>query len=92
MPAVGADQTAGRIRLQPPLVLAPVPHSIFRTEHPPMALAVEHGEVAHGQPERARRQTAVPALVHQRSISDLCLGEGVDGHGLTVAGGTIRRV
>jgi hypothetical protein len=57
-----------------------------------MAFTVEHGEVAHGQPERTRRQTAVPALVHQGSISDLCLGEGVDGHGLTVSGGAIRRV
>ena len=92
MPAVSADQAAGRVRLQPPLVLAPIPHAILRTEHPSMALAVEHGQVPHGQPEGARRQTAIPALVHKRSISDLRLGEGVDGHGLTVAGGAFRRV
>src|SRR5579859_2008438 len=85
VPAMGAHQPPRRIGLQPALVLAPVPHAVLGTEHPPVALAVEHGEIAHGQPERARLQAAVPALIHERPISDLRLGEGVHSHGLTVS-------
>ena len=92
MPAMGADEAARRVCLQPAFVLAPVPHAVLGTEHPSVALAVEHGQVAYGQPEGPSRQAAVPALIHEGAISGLRLGEGVDGHGLTVAGGAIRRV
>jgi hypothetical protein len=92
MAAVRAHQPTRRIRLQPALVLPPVPDAVFWSEHPPMALAVEDCEVAHGEPERARRHAGVPSLIDERAISRLSLGEGVHSHWLTVSGGEIPRV
>ncbi len=65
MPARGAHEAAGRIGLQPPLVLAPVPDAVLGPQHPPVPLAVEHREVAHRKPERARRHAARAALIHE---------------------------
>jgi len=87
VPAVGAHQAAWRVGLQPALVLAPVPHTVLRSDHPAVPFAVEDREVAHREPERAGLQATVAALIHQRAISDLRLGEGVHSHGLTVSPG-----
>jgi hypothetical protein len=67
-------------------MLAAVPDSIFRSQHPAMAFAVEHSEIAHREPERARLQTAGAPLRDQRSISRLGLGERIDRHGDSIAG------
>ena len=85
MPAVGAYQPPRRVCLQPALVLPPVPHSVLRTEHPAMPLAVQHREVTHCEPEGTRLERAGPALRHQRLVVGLCFGEGIDGHVETVS-------
>jgi hypothetical protein len=80
MPARRADQPPRRIRREPPLVLAPVPDPILGSKHPPMSLAVQHSEVAHGEPERPRLQGAVAALGDKSLVVKLGLGEGIDSH------------
>jgi hypothetical protein len=85
MPAVRAHEPARGISLQPAFMLAAVPDSIFRSQHPPMALAVEDCEIANREPERTRLQTAGAPLRDQRSISRLGLGEWVDRHRDSIA-------
>ena len=80
-----AHQPARRIRLQPPLVLPSIPHTVLRAEHPPTTFAIEHGEVAHGEAKRARLQPARATFLDQRAVSRLGLRKGVDCHGLTVS-------
>jgi hypothetical protein len=85
MAARGADKPARRIRLQPALTFAPVPDPILRTEHPAPAFAVEHREVSHRKPKRARLQRSGAALFDQQSIPRLSFGKWVDGHSEKVA-------
>ena len=92
MPAAGAHEPSRRIRRQPPLVLAPVPDSVLRTEHPAVALAVQNREVSDRQSERAWGQSAGATLLDQRAIPGLRLGKGIHSHGLTVSGGANRQV
>ena len=80
MTARWTDKPPRWIRLQPPLVLSPVPDPVFRTQHPPPALAVEHGEVTHRDPKSARLQVADAPLLDQKLVADLCFGEWIDGH------------
>ena len=74
------DEPARRIRLEPSLVLAPVPDSVFGPERPSPALAVEHGKVAHGDAKRACLQVADAAFFNEELVTDLCFGEWIDGH------------
>ena len=85
MPAVSADEPARRISLQPPLMLAAVPDSVFGSQHPAMSLAVEHSEIAHREPERSRLQIARASVRDQRSISRLGFGEWIDRHRDSIA-------
>ena len=85
MPAGGANEPPRGIRLQPPLVLASVPHAVLGSEHPPMPLAVEHREITYREPKCARLQPAVAPLLDQRAKTNFSLGKGVDCHGLTVS-------
>ena len=50
-----------------------------------MPLAVKDGEVAHRKPECARLEAAGATLRDQGLVSGLCIGEGIDGHGVTVS-------
>jgi len=85
MPAVRTHEPARGISLQPTFMLAAVPDSVLRSQHPAMALAVEHCEIANREPERTRLQAARAPLRDQRSISRLGLGEWVDRHGDSIA-------
>ena len=85
MPAVSADEPARRISLQPLFMLAAVPDSVLRSQHPAMSLAVEHGEIAHREPECSRLQIARAPVRDQRSISRLGLGEWIDRHRDSIA-------
>lgn len=80
-----ADQAARRIRLQPALVLAAVPDAIFRPEHPAPPLAVEHGQVSDGEPERARGQAAFAPFVDEHLVANLRVCEWIDCHGESIA-------
>jgi hypothetical protein len=82
--ASGAHQPARRIGLEPALGLAPVPDAVLWSKHPPAPFAVEHREVAHREPERARLEGAAAALRDEGLVTGLCFGERIDGHGLTV--------
>ena len=75
-----ADQAARRVCLQPPLVLPPVPDPVLRAQHPPPAFAVEHGQVAHGDPEGTRLQASDAPLLDERVVADLGFRERVDCH------------
>jgi len=90
MPAVRTHEPARGISLQPTFMLAAVPDSVLRSQHPAMALAVEHCEIANREPERTRLQAARAPLRDQRSISRLGLGEWVDRHGDSIARATMR--
>jgi hypothetical protein len=85
MPAVRANEPARGIGLQPPFVLAAVPDSVLRSQHPAMALTIEDCEIANREPERTGLQTAGAPLRDQRSISGLGLGEWVDRHRDSIA-------
>jgi hypothetical protein len=80
VPARRTDEAPRRIGLQPPLVLAPVPDAILRTEHPAPAFAVEHPEISHGDAKGARLQIAGATLLDEELVADLCFGEWIDGH------------
>src|SRR5204863_7806090 len=64
------DQAPGWIRLQPALALAAVPDPVLGTQHPPPALVVEHGEIAHSDPERARLEIAGAPRFDPAPVSD----------------------
>src|SRR5437899_6723344 len=68
MAAVRADEPARGISLQPPFMLAAVPDSVLRSQHPAVALAVQHREIANREPERTRLQIAGAPLDDQGSI------------------------
>jgi hypothetical protein len=80
-----ADKPSWWVGLQPPFALSAVPDSIFWTEHPPAAFAVEDGEVAHCEPERSSLETSGPPLLDQGAIADLRIGERVDSHPESIA-------
>ncbi len=66
--------------MQPPLVLAPIPDPILRPEHPPSPLAIEHGQVADGDPESTRRQVPRASFIDEEFVLDLSFGERIDSH------------
>jgi hypothetical protein len=74
------DEPAGRIRLEPSLVLAAVPDTVLGPEHPPPALAVEHSKIAHRDAKRTWLQVADAAFLDQELVTDLCFSEWIDGH------------
>ena len=80
MPTGRADQPPRRIRLQPSLVLSPVPDPILGSEHPAPALVVEHREIAYGDPERTRLQVADAPFFDQELVATLCFGEWIYRH------------
>jgi hypothetical protein len=80
-----ADQPSWWVGLQPAFPLSAVPDSIFRTQHPSAALAVEDREVAHRKPERSSLETSGPPLLDQGAIADLCIRERVDSHAESIA-------
>ncbi len=79
MAARRAYESTRGIRLQPALVLAPVPDPVLRAEHPSASLAVEDGEVTDRDPKRARLETARAALFDEKLVSGLGFSEGIDG-------------
>jgi hypothetical protein len=85
MAARSAHKPARRVRLQPALSLAPVPDPILRTKHPAPTFAVEHCEVAHRKPKRARLQRSGAALLDQESVPRLSFRKWIDGHAEKVA-------
>ncbi len=85
MPAERAHEPARGIILQPPFMLAAVPDSVLGSQHPAVALSVEHRKIANREPERTRLQTAGAPLGDQGSISRLGLGEWIDRHGDSIA-------
>ena len=90
VPASGADEAPGRVGLQPAIVLAPVPDAVLRPQHPAMALAVEHGKIAYGEPESTRLQIARFSIGDKRLVANLCFGEWVDRHPDSIAGSVTR--
>src|SRR6266581_3293880 len=69
-----------RIRLQPPLVLAPVPDPVLWAERPPPAFVVEHGEVSDRDPEGPRLQAPGAPLLDQGLVAALGFREGIHSH------------
>ena len=65
MAAHRADEAARRIGLKPALVLPPVPHAVLRAQHPPVAFAVEHGEVTDREPECAGLEPSAAPLLDE---------------------------
>jgi len=80
VPARRTYESARRVRLQPSLVLAPVPDAILRSKHPSPALAVEDREIAHRDAKRTRLQVADAPFLDQELVTDLCFSEWIDGH------------
>jgi hypothetical protein len=80
MPARWTHQSSRRVRLEPPLVLAPVPDPVLGSEHPPPSLVVEHAQVAHRDPERARLQAPRAPFLDQEPVSDLRFRERIYRH------------
>ena len=80
MPTRGTHEPPRRIRLQPPLVLAPVPDSVLRPQHPSPSFAVQHREVAHRDAERSSQQVADAPFLDQELKADLCFGKRIDSH------------
>lgn len=78
--AVGADETAGRVGLQPAFVLPPVPDPVFGSEHPSPAFAVQHREISNRDSKRARLHVARAPLFDQELVSDLSFSEWIDRH------------
>src|SRR5215467_989379 len=85
VPAERADEAAGWVGLQPAVAITPVPDAVFRTEHPPLSLAVQHREVPHSKPERTRLEAAGTPLRNERLVPGLSFGEGIDGHQDSIA-------
>lgn len=85
MAARRADEAARRVRLQPPLVLSPVPDAVFRPEHPAAAFAVEDREVSNREPERPRQKGAGAPLLDQELVADLSFRERIDCHAESIA-------
>lgn len=71
-------------------MLAPVPDAVLGTKHPAMALAVEHGQIAHGEPERSGLQSAGFSIGDEGLVAHLCFGERVDRHPDSIAGSVKR--
>src|SRR5260370_35312091 len=86
MPARRAHKAAGRVRLQPPLAFSAIPDAVLGSEHPSPTFAIEHCEVAHREPERARLQTAVAAFLDKEPIASFGVGKRIDGHAQSIAG------
>ena len=80
MTARRADKAPWWIRLQPALVLAPVPDPVFRTEHPSPSFAVEDGEIPHRDAKRARLQIPNAPLLDKEFVPSLRFIEWVDSH------------
>jgi hypothetical protein len=80
-----ADQPSWWVGLQPAFALSAVPDSIFRTEHPSAAFAVQNCEVAHCEPECSSLETSGPSLLDQGAIADLRIRERVDSHPESIA-------
>ena len=80
-----ADQPSGWVRLKPALAFSPIPDAVLGTKHPSPALAVEDGQVAHSEPERARLETPGTPLLHQASVTELSIRERIDCHGESIA-------
>lgn len=80
-----ADQPAGRIGLQPALALATVPNAVLGPEHPASALAVQHRQIAHREPEGPGFQAPTTALHDQVAVARLGLGERIDSHAQSIA-------
>src|SRR5216683_3148184 len=80
MAARGAHEPARWIRLQPALPLAAIPDAVLRAEHPSTPFAIEDGQIAHREPERASLKTAVATLVDQLAIVRLGVRERIDCH------------
>ena len=55
-----------------------------------MAFAVEDGQVAHGEPEGSRLQSAGFSISDERFVANLCFGERVDRHPDSIAGSVKR--
>ena len=85
MAARCADQASRRVRLQPPLALAPIPDAVLGTEHPAPTLAVQNREVAHREPKGSRLHAAVATLVHQQAIASLGVREWIHSHAESIA-------
>ena len=83
--ARGADEASWWVGLQPTLALAPVPDAVFRAEHPAPPLAVKDRKVADGDPESPGLKRSDAALLDQVPVAKLRLGEGIDGHGESIA-------
>ena len=90
VPAGRADQAAGWVGLQPAIVLTAVPDAVLWTQHPAMALAVEHGQITHGEPKSSGLQSAGFSIGDERLVANLCLGERVDRHPDSIAGSVKR--
>ena len=80
MPARRTDQPPRRIRLQPPLVLPPVPDAVLWPQHPAPALVVEHSQISYRDAKGTRRQGSGPTLIDQIPVSDLGFSEWIDRH------------
>ena len=85
MAARWADKSPWWVGLQPAFALSAVPDSIFRTKHPSPALAVQDGQVSHGEPERSSLETSGAPLLDQGAIADLRIRERVDSHPESIA-------
>ena len=85
MAARRADQASGRIGLQPAFTLSAIPDPVLGTEHPTAPLAIQHGQVAHRDPEGSRLQSSDAALFYQVSITELGFGEWIDSHPESIA-------
>jgi hypothetical protein len=85
MTARRAHESPGWVGLQPTLALAPVPDSVFRTEHPPPPLAVKHRQVADGDPKGPRLETPDTAFLDEVPVAELGLCEWIDSHLQSIA-------
>src|SRR5438445_12175979 len=80
MPTRGTHEPPRRIRLQPPLVLAPVPDSVLRPQHPSPSFAVQHREVAHRDAARTSLQDSVAPFLDPELVVGVCHGKWSDSH------------
>ena len=86
VPARWAHQPTRRIRLQPPLILSPVPDAVFGPEHPSPPLAVEHAEVPDRDAKRPRLKVSDSTFLDEELVADFCLRERIDGHAQSMPG------
>lgn len=80
MPARTAHEAARGVRLEPALVLAPVPDPVLGPEHPAPPFAVQHGKIAHRNAKGARLQRAGSPLFDEIAITGLGFCERIDRH------------